>query len=101
MSANARPINIASVFDNLKKYFEINNPIKKSIISDRKYPNKSKKSKCLMGARAKNSMHHAGMQTSMTNLFIAKAAVTSKVRILPSKKPNAPIAKIGKTAVLK
>jgi hypothetical protein len=41
------------------------------------------------------------MQTSMTNLFMAKAAVTSKVRILPSKKPNAPIAKIGKTAVLK
>jgi hypothetical protein len=37
----------------------------------------------------------------MTNLFIAKAAATSKVRILPSKKPNAPIAKIGKTAELK
>ena len=101
MSANARPINIASVFDNLKIYFEINNPIKNSIISDRKYPNKSKKSKCLMGARVKNSTHNAGMQTSITNLFIAKAAVTSKVRILPSKKPNAPIAKIEKTAELK
>ena len=101
MSASARPIYIASIFDNLKIYFEINTPIKKSIISDKKYPNNSKKSKCLIGAKAKNSMHNAGMQTSMTNLFIAKAAATSKVRILPSKKPNAPIANIGKTAVLK
>ena len=101
MSASARPINIPSVFDNLKIYIEINTPSKKSIISDRKYPNKSKKSKCLMGARAKNSIHNAGIQTSMTNLFMAKAEATSKVRILPSKKPNAPIAKIGKTAVLK
>ena len=101
MSASARPINIASVFGNLKIYFEINTPSKKSIISDRKYPNKSKKSKCLMGARAKNSIHNAGIQTSMTNLFMAKAEATSKVRILPSKKPNAPIAKIGKTAELK
>ena len=101
MSASDKPINIASVLDNLKMYFEINTPITKSIISDRKYPNKSKKSKYLMGAKAKNSMHNAGIQTSITNLFIAKAAATSKVRILPSKKPNAPIAKIGKTAVLK
>ena len=54
-----------------------------------------------MGARAKNSIHNAGIQTSMTNLFMAKAEATSKVRILPSKKPNAPIANIGKTAVLK
>ncbi len=54
-----------------------------------------------MGARAKNSMHNAGMQTSMTNLFMAKAEAASKVRILPSKNPNAPIAKIGKTAELK
>ena len=101
MRASEKPINIASVFDNLKMYFEINTPIKKSIISDRKYPNKSKKSKYSMGARAKNSMHNAGIQTSMTNLLMAKAAATSKVRILPSKKPNAPIAKIGKTAELK
>ena len=79
----------------------MNTPIKKSMSSERKYPNKSKKSKCLMGAKAKNSMHNAGMQTSMTNLFMAKAEATSKVRILPSKKPNAPIAKIGKTAELK
>ena len=83
MSASARPINIPSVFDNLKIYVEINTPSKKNNF-DRKYPNKSK-NQMLMGARAKNSMHNAGMQTSMTNLFMAKAAVTSKVRICQAK----------------
>ncbi len=99
MSARAKPINTASEFNNLKIYFEINNPSENSITSDIKYPNKSKKSKLSIGAKAKNSTHRAGIQTSITNLFIEKAAATSKVRMLPSKKPNAPIAKMGKTAV--
>ena len=54
-----------------------------------------------IGAKARNSIHRAGIQTSITNLFIENAAATSKVRILPSKKPKAPIAKMGKTAVPK
>ena len=101
MRARAKPINRASEFTNLKIYFEITTPSENSIISERKYPNKSKKSKLSIGAKAKNSIHRAGIQTSITNLFIENAAATSKVRILPSKKPNAPIAKMGKTAVPK
>ena len=101
MRARAKPINRASEFTNLKIYFEITTPSENSIISERKYPNKSKKSKLSIGAKAKNSIHRAGIQTSITNLFIEIAAATSKVRILPSKKPNAPIAKMGKTAVPK
>ena len=101
MRARAKPINRASEFNNLKIYFEINTPSENSITSERKYPNKSKKSKLSTSAKAKNSIHRAGIQTNITNLFIENAAATSKVRIFPSKKPNAPIAKIGKTAVPK